>query len=315
MTNPHRFWSPPGRAREPRNTAGMIPAVGDLIAIVATRKAWRVFRIDDIHQANWTEQTTTMWQRAGRPDWETWDGREVGVGVEPPHNPAPNGKDRRAYRLSLWWNYEEWVPLTDPYPVCVECGLLWPCPCDDRNHAADEAMAEVDRLAAIMPGCCWGCSEPITGRHRSIVFDGDNLLLPGGGPVAFHTSASRKAARGSSGNQTCRSEAEAYEERWVAAGEGRKLRLRCPGIEWRHYGGVAECTEGDTCPGSGARHRDYEHCTTRWLGLGRTFYPYSEQIEIDPSETRPRTNCGGKGCRGLAPAGPVVADLSNDPTT
>jgi hypothetical protein len=37
--NPHRFWLPPGRAHEPRNTAGKLPQPGQIIALVATRQA------------------------------------------------------------------------------------------------------------------------------------------------------------------------------------------------------------------------------------------------------------------------------------
>ena len=310
-TNPHRYWSPPGRARLPGNTAGQIPEPGALIAMVVTRQAWRVVDVVDVHQANWADQTQAVWEKAGRPDPATWDGRERRVLAEPPRNPASNGEDRRGLSLSPWWPEEQWVPLTDPYPVCVECGLLWPCPCDDRNKAAAEAMAEFDRLGGIMPGCCWACNEPVTGRHHSIVFDGDNLLLPGGGPAAFHTSYSRKAARGPSGNQTCRGEAEAYEDRWVAAGEGRRVRLRCPGVEFRHYGGVAECTEGDACPGPTATHRSADHCTTQ-VRPGSWHFQPAEAIK--PDEIRPRTNCGGKGCRGPKPADVAAQSPADDAT-
>jgi hypothetical protein len=293
----------PGRASEPGNTAGLIPEVGALIGVISTRTPWRVFRVDDVHQANWTDQTRAVWERAGSPPWETWAGRERNVGVEPPRNPSPSGKDRRGLRLCPWWSGEQWLPLTDPYPTCVDCGLLWPCPCDDRNREADAAMAEVERLARIMPGCCWACNEPVTGRHHSIVFDGENLLLPGAGPAVFHTSYSRKAASGPSGAQTCRGEAEKYEERWVLAQAGRAVRLRCSGVEWRHYEGVRECSEGDACPGDRASHRTYEHCTTRCLGAGRTFYHGADLGEPEAHETRPASNCGGKGCRGPKPVG------------
>lgn len=294
MSNPHRFWDPPGRAREPRNTAGLIPEIGQLIAVVSTRQAWRVDRVDDIHQANWSDTTSKAWEKAGHPDPETWDGRERAIGVMPARSPQPNGKDRRGIRLSPWWHGEQWVPLTDPYPACIECGLLWPCPCDDENKAAAQAMAEFERLGGILPGCCWACNEPITGRHSSIVFDGDNLLLPGAGPAAFHTSHSRKAARGPSGNQTCRGEAEKYEQRWVFAGEARTARLRCPGTSYRHYS-YAECSEGDVCPGPAASHSEFAHCTTQVFANGFHFAPAPD---ISPNERRPPTYCGGKGCRG-----------------
>lgn len=294
MTNPHRFWRPPGTLPAYASTAGKIPEVGQLIAVITTRQAWRIIRVDDVHQANWDDPTVRAWELAGRPDPETWPGRERAALVEPPRNPQPNGKDRRGLRLSPWWSGEQWLPLTDPYPTCVDCGLLWPCPCDDRNKETAAAMAEFERLGGILPGCCWACNEPITGRHRSIVFDGDNLLLPGGGPVAFHTSNSRKAARGPSGNQTCRGEAEKYEDRWVFAGEGRRIRLRCSGLLFSHFG-YHECTEGAGCPGENASHRDWPHCTTQIFRTGANFVP---DPEIHPEERRPMTNCGARGCRG-----------------
>ncbi len=297
-----------GRAAEPRHTAHLVPDVGQLIGWISSRKPWRVFRIDEIHQANWCDATLKTWQKEGRPPWETWAGREIGIGVEPPRSPSPNGRDRRALRLCPWWSGEQWIPLTDPYPACVSCGLLWPCPCDDRNKEAAAAMADFERVAAILPGCCWGCGQPIAGRQRSITFDGDNLLLPGGGTVAFHTSHSRKAARGPSGNQTCRSEAEAYEERWVAADPGRLRRLHCPGIQYRH-GTYTDCTEGDRCPGEDAHHEDWVHCTARVMppgpGHGRSI-SYYPSPEIHANELRAPTNCGAKGCRGLG-----VVDLAH----
>lgn len=295
VPNPHSFRHFSGRADQPRSTIGMIPPVGAVICWIASREAIRVTRIDEIHQANWADDTRKAWAAAGEPAWETWAGRERGVGYQP----VTGGKER-ARRLCPWWNGEQWAPLTQPYPACVECGLLWPCPCDDRNREAAEALAEVERLAAILPGCCWACNEPITGRHHSIVFDGENLLLPGGGPVAFHTSYSRKAARpGRYGALHCRGEAEKYEDRWVFAGEGRRVRLRCGGVQHRHYGGFVECSLLDDCPGPDASHRAWHHCTTQAYTGGANYVPGEE---IDPNELRPPTRCAGKGCRGRSPA-------------
>lgn len=286
-----------------QSTAGQVPDVGRVIAVLSTRKAWRVIWVDDIHQANWTPETERTWEAAGRPAWETWPGRERRVAVEPPLHPNPDGKDRRGIRLSLWWRGQQWAYLEEPWPECVQCGLLWPCPCRDENQAAEAAMAEMDRLGQIMPGCCWACHEPVTGRHHSVVFDGENLLLPGAGPAVFHTSYSRKAARGTSGNQTCRGEAERYEERWVAAGEGRRVRLRCTGILWSHFG-YRECTSGDLCTGPDATHRHgVHHCTVA---------SYTWRADGTTSEERPVTNCGSLGCKGEAASPPgATATASN----
>lgn len=265
---------------------GELPQPGQIIAYFRSRKAWRVLVHEDIHQANWRPQTTTAWEKAGSPDWETWKGREVGVMVEPARNPQPNGKDRRGLRFFPWAHQEQWWPLPDPYPACVDCGLLWPCPCHERNLEARKAMAEFDRLAAILPGCCWNCGNPVERRQHSIVFDGDNLLMPGAGPVVFHTSGSR-FYESRTGKRSCRQAAVAYEKRWVDAGPGRKVRLHCPGRWWRHYQ-WGECTAGNACPGEQADHGDYSHCSA-YVG-----------VWVDGAATCvvPVSSCGGKGCRG-----------------
>ena len=56
-------------------------------------------------------------------------------------------------------------------------------------------------------------------RHKSMVFDGENLLLPGGSPVVFHLR------RQSKGGVSCLYSAMDYEEQWVPAGAGRRWRL------------------------------------------------------------------------------------------
>jgi hypothetical protein len=280
------------------HTAGTVPEVGRVIADLTTRKAWRVLDVSDVHQTNWDKQTLAAWRTAGEPPWETWKGRERRVLGEPARNPAPSGKDRRGLRICPWATNELWRYLEEPWPECTRCGRLWPCPCYDANRAAEQAMEEVERVAGILPGCCWACGEPITGRQHSIVFEGENLLMPGAGPAAFHTSASRKAARGPSGNQTCRSEAERYEEQWVAAGEGRTVRLRCPGAMWSHFG-YRECTNPD-CPGEQASHSDWGHCVT---SCHESWY---EDGEWRTRARSPVTNCGELGCKGPKAAGATV---------
>lgn len=279
-----RLWSPRLGVAPGSYTRRAVPEVGQLIAYVGDRKAWRVVRITDVHQAQWDEQTVKAWEKAGRPDPETWDGRERRIGCEPARDPQPNGKDRRGLLIYPWASQEQWWPLRDPWPECVDCGCLWPCLCDERNDEAARAMRELDRLAEILPGCCWACAKPITARHHSIVFDGENLLLPGGPAPAFHTAGSQKARMGA----PCRSAAAEYEAQWVAAAPGRLARLTCPGDLFRHYDSY-ECSVGDLCPGAEADHRREMHCTT---GCSMPL-PTGEWVPV-----RPAVSCGGKGCRG-----------------
>jgi hypothetical protein len=298
LPNPHRWWTPPG-AIEPLRTAGTRPEVGRLIVIVATREPVRVVRVDEVHHINWSEPTQKAWLQAKETDPETWSGREWAVMVEPPYHPAVSGKDRTGFLLSPWWPKPQWFYLSDPYPACIACGLLWPCPCDDRNKAAEAAMKELERLGGVLPGCCWACSEPITKSHKSIEFPGENLALPGAPPPVFHIAASRKSHRG-----TCRSEAISYEEKWIAAAPGRASRLVCAGVLFRHYQ-ASECTFGSACPGEDAEHGRYAYCTT----IVGTF---EGGEALERLEHRPPTSCGQRGCRGAAPeTGPLSASSAH----
>lgn len=264
-----------------RSAGTGLPESGQLIAY-RDRRAWRVVEVTDREPANWHEETTRVWRLAGEPDPSTWSGQERVILAEPARGAAADGSDRRGLPLFPWAHDTQWWPLPDPYPACVDCGRLWPCPCDNRNREAAEALAELERLGRILPGCCWACGEPVSSRHHSVVFDGENLLLPGAGPVVFHTSRNRKA-----GSRRCRSVAEQYERRWLEAAPGRLARLTCPGSMWRHPG-YAECTVGDLCPGGQASHDHWHHCLTFTSR-------YSQGVWVD---VVPPTNCGYDGCRG-----------------
>ena len=267
-----------------------VPHVGELIAW-ADRKAYRVVAVEEREQANWHDQTMTAWEQAGSPDPHTWEGRERAVRLQPANDPIARA---RGYGIFPWASNDRWWPMREQYPVCQDCGLIWPCPCDERNHKAAAAMKEFERLAGILPGCCWACGEPVTGRHHSIVFDGENLLMPGASPAVFHTSHSRKA-EDSRHRGSCRGQAEDYEQRWVAAAPGRAVRLRCDGLMYRHIDS-SECTRGDDCPGADASHKDFGHCTSRMT----TWSPEGGYAE----QPGPITNCGTRGCRGpKVPAG------------
>jgi hypothetical protein len=177
---------------------------------------------------------------------------------------------------------KQWLPLAEPYPACVDCACLLPCPCNERDKEVDAAATELDRLGGIMPGCCWACNEPVTSRHASIVFDEENLLRPGGGPVVFHTSLSLKAHTG-----TCLGQAIDYERRWVQAAPGRPHRLTCPGHLFLHRD-RSECTEGQNCPGDSADH------------YPRSSFCTTNLFEVDGTQLRPSRSCGLRGCRGGA---------------
>lgn len=295
-----RDWRPAMWLYDTIRTAGKVPNVGDVIGYLFDRQAWRMLEVEEVHFANWHAQTVDAWHKAGEPDAETWDGRERKAFCEPAHKPLPSGKDRRGLTVYPWASNSQWWPLTEPYPVCVDCGKLWPCPCDDANKTAAKALKELERVGSIMPGCCWACGEPITAQQKSIEFPGENLALPGADAPVFHIAASRKSHRG-----TCRSEADAYEQAWVAASPGRPIRLRCTGVLFRHER-TSECTRADECPGVDADHRDYAHCVTLVGTKGKSTVYVHDGRGLDDGRYeihRPLTNCGVRGCRGpKAPA-------------
>lgn len=149
-------------------------------------------------------------------------------------------------KIRPYFRSQAWV-LHPHYPVCRDCGEPWPCRELEITREVRKQAEEVDRLAAILPGCCWECGEPVTSRQKAVRFDGENLLLPGSPPPVFHLRVR------SAGGQYCLSAAVGYEEKWVAAAPGRRWRLSCPGNVIRHVDG-RECSELVDCPGEGARH-------------------------------------------------------------
>jgi hypothetical protein len=159
---------------------------------------------------------------------------------------VPAGAGKRVHKkIRPYVRRQAWV-LHPHYPVCKDCGEPWPCRELEITREVRKQGAEVDRLAAILPGCCWACGEPVTSRQKSVRFDGENLLLPGSPPAVFHLRQGTVA-------QSCLSAAVGYEEKWVAAAPGRRWRLSCPGNVVRHLDGL-ECSELADCPGPDARH-------------------------------------------------------------
>lgn len=248
------FWGPRGNMWEPqggerKEWRELQP--GDLV--VNGRKVWVIREVRLVPLPDWDERDREGYAqrdgyRRGRglpgATEEEWPYRPLYLIVVP----AAGGKRRHVkVRPYAGWGRTAYA-LHPHYPVCRECGEPWPCPELDIKRELDKSAAEMARLEGIMPGCCWCCGEPVTSRHKAIVFDGENLLLPGGPPAVFHL---RQRSKG--GRHLCRSAAISYEERWVPAGEGRRWRISCPGRCIRHVDGL-ECAEEPVCPGPEAWH-------------------------------------------------------------
>lgn len=232
------FWRPEGG--EYREWRELQP--GDLFATY--RAVWRVREVRPVPVVDWDDTDREYHAMHGRrrlvPE-EDWELRPLYLIV------VPAGGGKRAHRkIRPYARRQTWV-LHPHYPVCRDCGEPWPCRELEITREVRKQGAEVERLAAILPGCCWGCAEPVTSRQKSVRFDGENLLLPGGGDVVFHLRVK------SPDGLRCLSEAIGYEERWVPAVPGRRWRLSCPGNVVRHVDGQ-ECSELADCPGDDARH-------------------------------------------------------------
>lgn len=134
------------------------------------------------------------------------------------------------------------------WPACSCCGEPMPCRAELIDQAAAAAADRLDSLERRLPGCCWACCEPITARQQSVTYAGENLDLPGGPEVLFHT------------RRKCAYEAKHYEERWLAAGDQPRILTwpRCQGTLVVHHDGTSECHGGlEDCWG----HSTHDHAT------------------------------------------------------
>lgn len=162
-----------------------------------------------------------------RPGWAPdWDGSDTPI--------PPASITIRAFRR---WAGPTWdlYPESGRWPQCSCCGEPMPCRAELEDREVGKQLDVVEKLASRMPGCCWGCGEPITSRQKAVTYPGDNLDLPGGQPVRFHT------------RRDCHWMAAQYELRWIAADPRNERVLtwpECGGILVVHRDGSSECMSG-----------------------------------------------------------------------
>jgi len=249
------YWSRFGGGWEPqggRKCEWRDLAEGDLIAL-GDRTVWRVVQVRPAPVADWDEDTREYWEQAfGTPvipgqicrrrpvSMEEWDRRPLDLIVVP----AAGGK-RQHFGVRPYAGLGAYV-LSPHYPVCRDCGEPWPCRDLEITQEISRESGKLARYEKILPGCCWGCGDPVTQRQKALRFDGENLLLPGAPSPVFHLRR-----RGD-----CASAALSYEKRWIAADATRRWRLQCPGHVTRHLDGC-DCTEGPLCPGAAASHHSF----------------------------------------------------------
>jgi hypothetical protein len=222
-------WSPAGTWNRHR------AAVGDLVA--REHAVWRVTAVTDTTP---TEAERDVWVDAGMPD--VWRGRPYRVDLAWVAGVRPAGAGggefdawvqvpAEAHPRHCWDVY----PSSGRWPQCSCCGEPMPCRAEVEDREVTLALRQVEKLAKRRPGCCWGCGDPITSRQKSVTYPGDNLDLPGGMEVRFHTRSG------------CRHHACRYEVRWIA-GDPRRERIltwpKCGGMLVVHGDGSSECQSG-----------------------------------------------------------------------
>jgi hypothetical protein len=238
----------------------MRPEPGSLIG--HKHAVWRVVRIEDTPLTDVDEEA---WMRAGCPDVGTWAARPYRIafewvdGVEPKGASGGDGRIRRYGFDVPAGRYKSWqVYHTGRWPRCSCCGEPMPCRAELEDRQVSAGLDRVAKLEAIPPGCCWGCTEPITTRQNSLTYPGENLDLPGGQQPRFHTRA------------RCRQAARRYEAKWLAADPRRERILtwpHCDGILIVHSDRSSECV-GDRSQPDCEGHLTHDHSMVQACYVG-----------------------------------------------
>lgn len=167
-----------------------------------------IVRTEEIHFANWPDSYLTTWTEAGEPVPETWDARPLYI-----HHRADRTNDPvKLGKAPASWTY---LVLPKHYAVCSHCGELPPC----QEVFLDRVMAveskRMDFEMRLMHGMCHACGDRVTPREHSVLFPGDNLIRPdlGTNTAVFHA------------RRHCLPITLAYQDRWMAAAEGRTARI------------------------------------------------------------------------------------------
>lgn len=230
------------------------PEVGTLVAL--GRKPYRVVSVTDVAPAFWDDHAAEMWRGRGMPD--PWPSAPFHVEVSDPSQGDQLG------RITVQpWHYDALCSLPEHYAVCSRCGELAPCREITAQRAAIPVMQRLDRLASTLPGCCWGCREPVTSRQESVTFPFENAWLPTAPPPTFHL------------RRQCRAQAAAYERDWVAVDSETRprslLTMTCTGSLIVHHDGSAECfgAVDSDCPDARAAHASYSACYAQSHGCPR----------------------------------------------
>lgn len=213
------------------------PPVGRLLA--REHAVWRVQQVVDVPLS---DDDREIWLQASMPDLHAWRGRPYRIHVQFVAGARPSWArdevtplaklDVPAGFVGMSWRL---YPASDRWPSCSCCGEPVPCRAELQDREVEAGLAQVEKLVQRLPGSCWGCGEPITRRQHVVVYPGENLDLPGGPEVRFHT------------RRRCAYTAQRYELSWIAVDPRRERILtwpQCPGILIVHADGSSECRSG-----------------------------------------------------------------------
>jgi hypothetical protein len=242
----NRTWNPLQTDRRRR------PETGNLIAL--DHAVWRIAAVTDLPFSDTDRET---WMDVGMPDPATWHGRPYRADVDWVAGVRPDWAltgpvDTASVDIAAnnSWSGAQWdvYPPSGRWPQCSCCGEPMPCRAEMEDREVTAGLNLVEKFAKRLPGCCWGCEEPITRRQKSVTYAGDNLDLPGGPEARFHTRAD------------CHYYACRYELRWIAVDPRRERVLtypKCAGILVVHGDGSSECRSGTSALG-GVRESERE---------------------------------------------------------
>lgn len=212
-----------------------LPEAGRLIGMA--HAVWRITGVVDLPLS---DADRDVWLDAGMPDVATWKGRPVRLdlvfvaGAKPDWAEGETVQDASLTFPAEKSRYRAWhlYPLSGRWPSCSCCGEPMPCRADVEDNEVSVSLKQVEYFVRRIPGNCWSCEEPISGRQKSVTYPGDNLDLPGAPSPIFHTRAK------------CWDAATRYELRWVAVDPRRERILtypKCQGLLIVHADGATEC--------------------------------------------------------------------------
>lgn len=171
-------WFPLGADRLRRR-----PEVGDIVGL--ERAAWTVMHVRVDSPTEDEQKHINAYLPAYRDQKMPY--RVTLRHLHGPEQERQNDAGDVAYRVAggaycSWWYYP-----SGRVPLCSCCGDPWPCRMLDAERDAEQA-AEVmsGRMDRTMPGCCYGCGEPITQRQKSVRYPEPNVQVPGAGAPTFH---------------------------------------------------------------------------------------------------------------------------------